>query len=1721
MKTFCQKVICVTHLLLATFLLGEVAAMSFLRTEICYNGIDDNGDGAIDEADSLCKTIQVSTTADVLDGDISSVDNLLNNPGADGAISLREAIIATQAPASAGIFHTIGFNFPNYDTGHFYYQDDHIPNQVSETNRVRTTSIDDSTLDDKDLDYPRSWFQLSINNVLPPLGDNVLIDGFDLRQTQMNGNEIGTILNTIIRIEIVATGDFPIFTINEAKNAESQVIIRGLALNASHKVIQINESSNGIVWLYGNYFGLTPTALSQKIAQKNLIEIHNTNRRLIVGSNLDGEKDEGEVNLLAGTISGQASIFLENSTQVQINQNYFGLGLTTENNLNKGEGTAIKTNGGNHNKFSRNIISFYETGLDLYEEEADTIEHNLIGVYGVVNNSSLIADNGGISKQCSQLIITKNTIANSQRGWHFLATKNSQFTNNEVYRHLTVGLNLVDETIEEQLRNEANFIYQNKIHDNLIGVLIAQNADKNTLLQNSIYANASIGIDISAAGSNADGITANDLNDVDNGPQQLLNFPIVSVTNYTNTEATVAVDLDIDDNYDNQEGYRIEFFANSSAMDRGGEIYLGYLDVEGDVANAIKTLPLPTSVLSNYTISATTSIIKISAFTNLVPELAFTTTSEFSAAVPLPSAEICGNNMDDDGDGLIDCADPDCANFAEAGIIQGTEATCLPSFLPTIIHNVSAPTTDARITPFYQWQQSKDEGLTWTDLDRGTMVSYFPAIITQTTLYRRLTRKNECNDWLASNIIEKKIKPIPIAAIENTSLENEADACANTPYIFEATDAGTLANYQWNFGDYATPNTATKQVPTAIRYTTPDANTAITQTIILEVELDGCTNSDTITHNIHPLLQIHDVSITQPTSCGGADGSFAVSVNGEANQCIAMSIDGGMTYLPANQFTIDSLSAGAYHLYVKYCDWDCAVDGGIISLSDPAAISANDDTINGGCPGVLFQSNVTNNDTLGDNPVFSLAADASFGRITLADDGRFTYTPIANACGQDQFSYKVCNGNSGCCATAIVNITFGDDTPPTFGDLPMDLTIGLADEIPIKATVNAFDNCPTTNLIFEETSTQNNTDCGQYDYLITRTWTATDQCSNLTNHVQTIQVIDQTAPDIFRIHTLPNGAKMVAGVMEFTSEHWKTIHLPFDFAQNPIIFTQLTTNNEVTAATVRLRNITQNQFEIRLQEAAIDDGVHAKETVAWVAMETGEQNEIYHWQADVVPLTHSWTTIPFSERFDNIPLLFANMQTTQDTDAAVIRNSSVNWTSGRLRIQEENSVDLNMAHFAEAVAYLAIDDIDNLINQSGGTIGETGRVKTTDEWITITLENTYYNPVIIANSLSLDDFDPSTVRIQNVTPNSFDVRVEEWSYLDGMHPTETIGYFVIEGSLPLEEPINFCDANSVQIDFSNELIALDNTGQILPITYDERISFTGTEQLIHRDWSATDLCGNIEVVTQTVACPGIALKGKTILQGALIGSNDPDLMRDDLRKANLIPLIEPYTDLAEFEHIGASGGETLKEELLTIEGPDAIVDWVLLELRSRLDKNHVVATAVGLVQRDGDIISSKGDSLIVFPSAIPSNYYVAIRHRNHVCLLSNSTQTFTNDNVPILDFTKPTTVSITDAGAMMDMGLAMWAGDLNQDNAVIFQGPHNDVFYMFLAVLTDSANTNSITNFVSHTYSVADFNLDGKVIFQGPNNDNSALLFNTILTHPANEGYFSNFILQILDKGRD
>jgi len=98
-------------------------------------------------------------------------------------------------------------------------------------------------------------------------------------------------------------------------------------------------------------------------------------------------------------------------------------------------------------------------------------------------------------------------------------------------------------------------------------------------------------------------------------------------------------------------------------------------------------------------------------------------------------------------------------------------------------------------------------------------------------------------------------------------------------------------------------------------------------------------------------------------------------------------------------------------------------------------------------------------------------------------------------------------GNSSV-TTQLYNV--GDNTPPVMGSIPADITIECDETIPSAPNVEATDDCDSNvEVIFEEQTQQGN--CEPV-YQIIRTWTATDECGNVSTGSQVIYVEDNTAP---------------------------------------------------------------------------------------------------------------------------------------------------------------------------------------------------------------------------------------------------------------------------------------------------------------------------------------------------------------------------------------------------------------------------------------------------------------------------------------------------------------------------------------------------------------------------------------------------------------------------------
>ncbi|WP_298898954.1 hemagglutinin protein [uncultured Psychroserpens sp.] len=230
-----------------------------------------------------------------------------------------------------------------------------------------------------------------------------------------------------------------------------------------------------------------------------------------------------------------------------------------------------------------------------------------------------------------------------------------------------------------------------------------------------------------------------------------------------------------------------------------------------------------------------------------------------------------------------------------------------------------------------------------------------------------------------------------------------------------------------------------------------------------------------------------------------------------------------------------------------------------------------------------------------------------------------------------------------------------------------------------------------------------------------------------------------------------------------------------------------------------------------------------------------------------------------------------------------------------------------------------------------------------------------------------------------------------------------------------------------------------------------------------------------------------------LLQGPSLNPITNGLMNDTLRENGLLPTTSPYEDNA-----------TCNTAVLNTTGANAIVDWIWLELRAANDNQRLINARSALVQRDGDVVDFDGASSVIMQAA-PTNYYVVIKHRNHLGAMSSATINLSESTTTIVDFTTSSFLTFgNNAQTILSSGnTALWAGDVNTDDNIIFSGSNNDVNAIKDYILADPSNVLYFITYASSGYLLQDIDLNNIARFSGSPND-SNIIKDNILNHPAN-----------------
>jgi hypothetical protein len=179
-----------------------------------------------------------------------------------------------------------------------------------------------------------------------------------------------------------------------------------------------------------------------------------------------------------------------------------------------------------------------------------------------------------------------------------------------------------------------------------------------------------------------------------------------------------------------------------------------------------------------------------------------------------------------------------------------------------------------------------------------------------------------------------------------------------------------------------------------------------------------------------------------------------------------------------------------------------------------------------------------------------------------------------------------------------------------------------------------------------------------------------------------------------------------------------------------------------------------------------------------------------------------------------------------------------------------------------------------------------------------------------------------------------------------------------------------------------------------------------------------------------------------------------------LQSSGLIPHLQPYS-VSPWNYSG-------NEQVTTI--PANVTDWVLVELRTQPGPAYTVARRAGFLKNDGSIKGLDGSGALGFSGVQYGNYYIVIRHRNHLAVMS-AVPVLLNASSSLYDFTtgSGTVYGGSNGYKLIDPTASKWgmiAGDGFNDGCIF----------------TDDYTNHWIPAFgQTNVYSLGDFNMDGSV----------------------------------------
>ncbi len=257
------------------------------------------------------------------------------------------------------------------------------------------------------------------------------------------------------------------------------------------------------------------------------------------------------------------------------------------------------------------------------------------------------------------------------------------------------------------------------------------------------------------------------------------------------------------------------------------------------------------------------------------------------------------------------------------------------------------------------------------------------------------------------------------------------------------------------------------------------------------------------------------------------------------------------------------------------------------------------------------------------------------------------------------------------------------------------------------------------------------------------------------------------------------------GSVSGVDHNWVTVPLAKTYS-NPVVVVKPASYNGSNPGIVRISGVKGTSFNIRFNEWAYEDGLHFQERVFYLVADSGLQTVggiklLAGKTATSKLLKEGWADVGFSSSFDDIPAIFASVQTFAGPDPVTVRIKNRSKNGFSITMEEEEAK--RDGHVTETLGWIAVE-------KGSGLTSDYRKIKVFDSSLDhnpkqVSFGETMYDrrfPVAVAEIDSTVGADPCSLRYKSITQSAVELFLEEETSKDRevTHFPETISVFAAE-----------------------------------------------------------------------------------------------------------------------------------------------------------------------------------------------------------------------------------------------------------------------------------------------------------------------------------------------------